>query len=441
MKNFIATLVCLATLLVSPAFAGADGTTSLKETVVAAVKQHPQIKALLFNRDAQSSNLAAALGRFFPSLDLTSNAGFQQYRSSTTRGNDTENRHRTATDTTLALTLNVFDGMDRIYTYKGSKARLESAEYRLRDNVETVGLDAIRAHHNVVRERDLVKLAEENVEKHHELLDSITERVQAGATSLADETQAKSRLARAFTTLITYKGNLRTAEADYTRVTGKAPGVLSTPQFHPEYVEDMEKVLKRTMDNNPKIKTSKADLVASEKDEMVAESDFYPNVDVVVSSRNTDNLDGSDSYYQDNSAMLQMSWNLFSGGSDYSETKAAKARVGEAKSNLQDTTDDLIRQVVTAWTEYETAVSQVENYERALGYSIETRDMYLVQFNVGQRSLLDVLDSINEVFSNSVLLETAKTNRSFSLYKLVTLRGDLVHTLEVAEKTYDPESK
>jgi len=265
--------------------------------------------------------------------------------------------------------------------------------------------------------------------------------VQAGATSLADETQAKSRLARAFTTLITYKGNLRTAEADYTRVTGKAPGVLSTPQFHPEYVEDMEKVLKRTMDNNPKIKTSKADLVASEKDEMVAESDFYPNVDVVVSSRNTDNLDGSDSYYQDNSAMLQMSWNLFSGGSDYSETKAAKARVGEAKSNLQDTTDDLIRQVVTAWTEYETAVSQVENYERALGYSIETRDMYLVQFNVGQRSLLDVLDSINEVFSNSVLLETAKTNRSFSLYKLVTLRGDLVHTLEVAEKTYDPESK
>ncbi|WP_147818640.1 TolC family outer membrane protein [Salidesulfovibrio onnuriiensis] len=432
---------CLIFLLAPSAYAGADGTTSLKESVVMAVKQHPQIKALLHNREAMSRNLAASLGRFFPSLDLTSKYGFQEYSSTTTRNDGSDERQRTATDTTVAMTLNVFDGMDRIYTYQGSEARLESAEYRLRDNVETVGLDAIRSHHDVVRERLLVTLAQDNVEKHNELLDSITERVMAGATSRADETQAKSRLARAFTTLITYQGNLRAAEASYTRVTGKTPGALASPEYHPELVADMDSIMKRTMDNNPKLKAGEADLHAKEKDEKVTRSDYFPNVDVVVSSRNTDNLDGSDSYLRDNRAMLEMSWNLFSGGTDYNETQAAKARTKEAASTLQDTTDDLIRQVVTAWTEYETAVSQVENYERAVGYSVETRDMYLIQFNVGQRSLLDVLDSINEVFSNSVLLETAKSNRSYSLYKLMTLRGDLIRTLEVADKTYDPESK
>lgn len=442
MKRFFPTLFILTLLCALPAHADVDGTTSLKESVVMAVKQHPKVKSLLSNREAQSRNLAASLGRFFPSLDLTSNYGFQEYSSVSTRAAGTEDRHRTAADSTASVTLNVFDGMDRIYTYQGSEARLDSAEYRLRDNVENVGLSAIRAHHDVVRERRLLDLAQENVEKHRELLNSIEERVTAGATSRADETQAKSRLARAWTTLITYQGNLKTAEAEYKRATGKQPGVLADPGYRPSLLQgDMDVILEAAMKQNPKLQAGQADLEATKKDRKVTQSDFYPNVDIVVSSRNTDQLDGSDTYIQDNRAMLEMSWNLFSGGTDYNEAKAASARVKEAEADLQDTTDDLTRQVVTAWTEYETAVSQVENYERALGYSIETRDMYLIQFNVGQRSLLDVLDSINEVFSNSVQLETATQNRSFALYKLLTLQGSLIPTLEVADRTYDPEKK
>jgi len=62
--------------------------------------------------------------------------------------------------------------------------------------------------------------------------------------------------------------------------------------------------------------------------------------------------------------------------------------------------------------------------------------MYLMQFNVGQRSLLDVLDSISEVFTNNVLLETAQSNRNFSVYKILTLQGDLIKSLEIDDKTY-----
>ncbi len=440
MKKVFALSIFIMIICTTQAFAEVDGTVSLKDSVVEAVRQHPQIKSLLFNREAISDNLAASLGRFFPSLDLASNYGFQKYNSSTTRNNGTDDNTRTASDTTLTMTQNVFDGMERINDYQGSKARLTSAENRLIDNVETIGLDAVRAHIDVVRQRKLMALAEENIVAHQDVLASIAERVAGGAGSLADEMQARGRVARAETTQITYNGDLRTAEADYIRLTGKAPDVLDEPEFHMDYVpESMAQALENSLQNNPKIKIYKAEVVSTEKDKNVTSSTLYPDVDIEVSSRYTNDLDGAQTYLRDNRAMLAMSWNLFNGGTDYKDIQAAKARIREAKANLQNSVDDLTRQVAVAWSEYETATGQVEKHQEALQYSMESRDMYLMQFNVGQRSLLDVLDSINEVFSNSVLLETAQSNLNFTVYKFLALEGVLISTLEIESNNYDTE--
>ncbi|MDC0336330.1 TolC family protein, partial [Pseudodesulfovibrio sp.] len=333
-------------------------------------------------------------------------------------------------------------GMDRYNNYQGAKARLTSAEQRLLDNVETVALDTIRAHVDVVRERRLVTLADENIIAHQEVLESIAERVAGGAGSKADEMQARGRVARAETTQISYIGALRTAEAEYLRMTGMVPGPLDDPEYMMETLpQSLEEVLEKTISTNPKIKIFQAEVEASKKDKNVTSATLYPTVDIEVSSRHTDRLDGSETYLQDNRAMLALSWNLFNGGSDYQYIQTANARVREAQENLRDTVDDLTRQVATAWAEYETSVNSIEKHLEALSYSMESRDMYLMQFNVGQRSLLDVLDSINEVFSNSVLLETSQSNRNFALYKFLALEGQLVQTMNVRKKAFDPEAK
>jgi len=439
-KFLLATLACL--LLGTPALAGTDGMTTVKETVVTAVKQHPQIKSLVHNRDAMSSTMSAALGRFFPSLDFFADYGYQDYSSSTTRAQGTDKEYNLAADSTLQLTQPLFDGMDRMSDYEGSKYRLKSAEYRLFDSVETVALNAIRSHIDVVRERKLVTLAGENITAHQSVLDSIVERVSAGAGSRADEMQARGRVARAETTLITYSGDLRIAEAEYARLTGKMPGPLSPAGYHPDYSEGtIEAMLDKSIAGNPKIKYYTSELDAIKQDKDMAQSTYMPSLDLKLSTRNTDELDGSETYIQDNRAMLAFNWNLFNGTTDYNNVQAADSRVKSAQSELQNAVDDLTRQVMNAWTEYQTAVKSVEKHEEALKYSQESRDMYLMQFNVGQRSLLDVLDSINEVFSNSVLLETAMSNREFSMYKFLALEGELLKKLEVASKEYDPEAR
>lgn len=432
----------LAVLLFVFAFSAsamaADGAISLKDSVVAAVKQHPQIKSLLHNRDAVSKAQLSALGRFFPSLDLRAEAGWQEYSNQTNRGNHNDLHTRTPTDVEMTLTQPIFDGFDRYHDYKRETARLTSAEGRLIDNVETVALDAIRSHVDVVRIRKLVILAGENIAAHQELLDSISERVEGGAGNRADEMQAKGRVARAETTLVTYVGELRAAEAQYIRTVGKSPDTLADPGFAADLVPaNADMVLTGTLDSNPKIAVYEAEIEVAERTKKQLESAMYPDIDIYVSRRHTDDLDGSDSWIQDNKAMLAANWNLFNGLSDYNDVRTAAARINQAQTELQDTTDDLIRQVAAAWAEYQAALGQIEKYQEALQYSLESRNMYLMQFNVGQRSLLDVLDATNEVFTNKVQLETADSNRNFTVYKFLALQGRLMKTLEVASNTYE----
>ena len=388
---------------------------TLKDSVVLAVKNHPKIKAMMHNRDAMRGNKAAALGRFFPSLDLRSSFGTLQQSDPLTRTSKKDDDFNTYIDTSLSLRLNLFAGFGDVNTYKGAKRRLSSAEYRLHDNVESIALDAIRAHYDVVRERRLLELARKNIEDHKILLGAIAERVQGGATDRADETQANSRLSRAETTLISYQGKLRNAEADYIWATGVAPRQLLQPVYHEDFLlGDLEVILEDCETNNPKI------LAAME------------DVDAVASSHYRSDVKHSGEYVRDHRGALEASWNLFNGMTDVRVTQVAKAREEEGYALFEKTALDVNRDVVAAWFDYQTAVKEVENYKRTLDFSRETNEMYMVQFNVGQRSLLDMLDSLNEVFNNSVLLETARMNRSYSLYKLLALQGRLVRALEVS---------
>jgi adhesin transport system outer membrane protein len=437
MKKQLLTILILTLALSVPAFAQ-NGTVTLKDSVVSAVKQHPQIKALLNNKDAVAKAKLSALGRFFPSLDLTGEYGTQQYSSAATRSVNTDEHWRNPTEFQATLTQPIFDGFDRWHDYKREGARLTSAEGRLVDNVETVGLDAVRAHVDVVRMRKLITLAEDNIAAHQHLLDSISERVQGGAGNRADEMQAKGRVARAETTLVTYTGELRSAEAEYIRTVGTAPTTLAKPDYLPNYLPaKADQILEIALDNNPKIAVYKAEIEVAEQTKGQLESTMYPTVDAYLSSRHTDNLDGVDSWVQDNKAMLRARWNIFNGTSDYNDVRTATARVREAQNNLQDTTDDIIRQVASTWADYQSSLNQIEKYQEALQYSIESLDMYLMQFNVGQRSLLDLLDATNEVFTNRVQLETATMNRDFTVYKFLALEGQLMKTLEIASNTYE----
>ncbi len=112
------------------------------------------------------------------------------------------------------------------------------------------------------------------------------------------------------------------------------------------------------------------------------------------------------------------------------------ARKMQAAANRDDQQDQVIEETRTTWAELESARQQAVSFGDALNYNQKTLDSYRKQFNVGQRTLLDVLDARNEMFQSSGLLVTAKTNEVIAAERLLALTGKLNASLQIDETLY-----
>ena len=124
-------------------------------------------------------------------------------------------------------------------------------------------------------------------------------------------------------------------------------------------------------------------------------------------------------------------WNLFNSGADLAEWKAASARIRQARQVMYNFIDDLKLDIESTWTNYRAAQEQYEHYSKAIEYNKYTREAYMEQFLVGQRSLLDVLDSINELYNSSTQAETARGNILVGAYRLSGLTGNMLPSMTI----------
>ena len=93
----------------------------------------------------------------------------------------------------------------------------------------------------------------------------------------------------------------------------------------------------------------------------------------------------------------------------------------------------LALEIENTWTRYLAAKEQKKYYEEAIGYNTATRDAYLEQFKLGERSLLDVLDAESELFNSSTQYTTANGNVVVGAYRLYALTGMLLPELGIKE--------
>ena len=79
-----------------------------------------------------------------------------------------------------------------------------------------------------------------------------------------------------------------------------------------------------------------------------------------------------------------------------------------------------------------TEASLVKELEEQSRVSDELLRSYRAQFNVGRRSLLDVLDAQNTRYNVQVRAETAKFAQFYAEFKLLAALNDLLAAMEVA---------
>ncbi|PZP26643.1 MULTISPECIES: TolC family outer membrane protein [Pseudomonas] len=403
---------------------------TLTEAVQQAIENHPEVQAGINGRMAADYQLKAARGAYLPSVDILAGIGREGTDNTTTRFNSNDNDHyRTLTrgESSIRLQQMIYDGSATREEVGRQTAIVNSRAYGLLATSERTALDAIQVYLEVLRREELVRLAEDNFKNHQRIYDQISLRSQRGVGSTADRDQADARLALARNNLITEQTNLADARVNYYSVIGSEPTDLSMPNsLNGLLPATLAEAKQQMVATNPSLRSAESDVAATESQYAAAKSAFLPRVDAEVSQSFDNNIDGIEGHSNEWQAMLRMRYNLYSGGSNKATLEARSYQINEALDIRNNALRQLNEELGLAWNALENARTQKPIAEDNVGFSKRVREAYQKQFGLGERTLLDLLDSENELFTAQRRLSDVNFIELMTQYRIKATMGDLL---------------
>jgi len=387
-----------ATALLCAAGAAAQSNEALKAAAQKAISVNPEVTARFNAYRAAADAVDAARGGYYPRLDLNASVGRDRDTISS-RTPETQSLSRTGAS--LSLTQLLWDGLA---TQKevGRLGHEKLARYfEVLDVTEQTALETTRAYYDVLRYRRLVQLAEDSYVQHRSAFNQIQSRFKAGVGRGVDLEQAGARLALAESNLSTEVANLHDVAARYQRIVGEAPakGMPLPTLFKQGVAANATDASAEAVNRSPAISASIEMLRSARALATVRESAFQPTVQARLRSGGGKNFDGVRDQSRDSSAEIVLNWNLFNGGTDRARVRQ-QVNVMNQAADLRDKACRDARQVVAiAYNDTRKLADQLIYLDRNTLAIEKARDAYRQQFDIGQRSLLDLLNSENELYT------------------------------------------
>ncbi len=419
-------IVAASLLFMQPLYLSAE---TLTEAVNVVIKTNPNVLASINERQAVAEEVKQAQAGYLPTVDLTIGTGWEMTDSPATQGEVHLNRD----EASIQLRQMLFDGMQTKNEVRRQTARTDSRSYNIVGTAEAKALEAVEAYLNVLRRQKLVDLAVTNLEAHERTHDQIKLRSEYGVGRKADMDQSEGRLALAKANLVAEQSNLADAEIIYSRVVGIEAKNLTDPASPRSLLpETLDEAIALALENHPVLKSATADVESSNAQYETSKAAFFPRVDFELGTTANNDIDGINGNNKDVTAMFRLRYNLLNGGRDSARREQTAYLINQATEIRNNTHRQVEESTRLSWNALQTVDRQKSYFELHVESSKRSRDAYQQQFNLGQRTLLDLLDSENEVFVASQAYVNSQYDELFALYRILNSMGMLLPSLNVS---------
>lgn len=415
----VAMLSCMA------AWAAPSHAYDLKEAAQDAVLRNPEVVSKWHAYRESTEHIGVAGGGYYPKVDLS--AGVKKEHL-VTPGDPGTNKTYTTTGTSLYLNQMLFDG----FATKSEVERLSYAQrvryFEMLDATESIALEVTRAYNDVLRYRKLYRLAEDNYVQHRAIHEQISRRVKAGVGRLVDLEQASGRLALAESNLLTESSNLHDVSARFQRIVGKVPPaeIREPALMNKDIPGTKAEAVMTGYKNNPAILAAQESIVSSMAEVRGADAPFMPKVYFQARHDIGHDVAGVEGKSTTTNYGLLLNMNLFNGGSDSARKRQYAERVNVAK-DLRDKVCRDIRQAVTiGYNDLKKLSEQIVYLDQHQLATEKARDAYRKQFDIGQRTLLDLLDTENELFEARRAYSNALHDQAYAYARTQAGMGKLL---------------
>ncbi|RLV60294.1 channel protein TolC [Parashewanella curva] len=421
---------------------------SLEQAVAHTLDTNPQIR-IAYNRfKVRKEQSNQSFGGYLPNVELTAGYGYESTNTPSTRRDasvdgDREGLRRGEAGITIRQML--FDGFATSSDYDRTTNEMNAEQWNLFSAAENTALDVTKVYIGYLHAQEVLTLSEKNLATHEEIYDQIKQRTNSGLGSVADLSQITGRLARANANVIAAKNNLLDAKAQFIRVVKQQPKDLVLPVADMDMIpKTLPESLQIATKNHPVLKAAFYDINAAKFEREATQSNYYPKFELELAGNLNNDLNGEDGitgrgafqndvggHTKNYSAMIKMRYNLYAGGKDLAREKESAYKIGEAKSLRDNAHREVVEGVHLAWNALELLGPQKGYIRQHVEAAKQTQTAYVQQFSLGQRSLLDLLDTENELFESRKSYLRTELDELIAKYRVLNSTGRLLDSLRV----------
>lgn len=405
----------------------------LPEALAKLYETNPTLQAKRAELRGVDENVPVALANTRPSLSLSGDIARKKNESIFS------NSHVTSRDVTATLSQPLYRGGRTTAAIDRAENEVLSARADLAETEQTILGDGITAYMNLWRDAEEVKLNEHNVNVLTRQLDATTTRFEVGELTRTDVAQSKSRLARAKAALVGARAKMAISLAAFEKIFGLRPQTLTDPVEFKNTPATPDEAINAAQKNAFRLKQYEYLEQAAVKkiDEVAGEA--LPEISVEgTANKNWENF-SANSEGESFGVGARMNVPLYQGGAVAARVRQAKEEANQARIQIEETRREVVETVISAWENYASAQAQIVQYDAEVEASALALEGVQAESDLGERTVLDVLNAEQEFLTANTNLTRAKRDRVVTYYNLLAAMGQLTaQNLGFAKNIYDP---
>ncbi|MDF1878864.1 TolC family protein [Sulfurimonas sp. SAG-AH-194-C20] len=415
----------------------------LQRTVEELMKTNPIILERAKNYESTQKDIDIAFAGYYPKIDLSLGGGFEQTKKNTILRGE-ESFDFAVYQNSLKYTQNIFEGFNTYHKVQGQEYRTIGAAYSYVEKVNTTTLDMANTYLALMKNQELIQTAQRNIDINTEILRKVKRLYEAGLTTLSEVHKIESSLALALSNYVVQENTLLDASYNLGRVLGRRlnPTEMSRPVILTQLPKTREDATEMALNYNPSLLASEYNVKLAQATKEERTSPFYPKLDIEIaelSNKNLSAIEGTDDRFR---AMAYLSYNLFNGFADSAALQKSKFTLYQEHEKKNTIKRQVVESLNLAWNAYEKLQEQLVHLQTYKEYSKKTLNLYSKEFDLGRRSLLDLLAAQNDYINSDVQILSTEYSILYAKYRVMDSMGILVSSIlgKNASKIYESVS-
>ncbi|MBP1131963.1 outer membrane protein [Serratia sp. PL17] len=395
-------------------FSAMSQAENLLQVYKQARESNPDLRKTAADRDAAFEKINEARSPLLPQLGLSAGYNYNNgYRDSNGVNSNVANG-------SLALTQTIFDMSKwRALTLQEKTAGISDVTFQTA--AQTLILNTATAYFNVLSAIDTLSYTQANKQAVYRTLDQTTQRFNVGLVAITDVQNARSSYDTVLAAEVTARNNLDNALESLRQVTGTfypELASLNTASFNTKRPEAVNNLLKEAESRNLSLLSARLSQDLAREQIRSAQTGYMPTVNLNASTGITNtqyngsvthnNERYSDSNAGQNQIGVSLSLPLYSGGQTNSQVQQAQYNFVGASEQLESAHRSVVQTVRSSFNNVNASISSINAYQQAVVSAQSSLDATEAGYQVGTRTIVDVLDATSTLYNAKQQLSSAR---------------------------------